>query len=175
MATRSEAALLRAAASVQIHPPHLLGFPSLHSYGLLDRDSQDSDYTLMGVFSTRIKVRNFRGGPVRSILALVNPGSTLPWIPRQIAEDLKVRETDRAEFETTASVIRAPLTNDVSYVIDGREASFPTAIGQEGSRPILGAIVLEGLNLQPDPSRKRLVKRRAYYAYFSSRRVLTGK
>ena len=117
------------------------------------------------MFATRIRVRNVRGGSAYSIMALVDTGSTLPWIPKQIAEKLKVREADKSEFETAGGVITAPLTNDVVFRIDGREASFPTAIGKPGSRPILGAIVLEGLNLQPDPVRKRLVKRRAYYAY----------
>ncbi len=135
-------------------------------YGLLVTQRGFISEIGLGVFSIRVKVRNIRGGPPRFIMALVDTGSTLPWIPRQIAEKLKAREVDQSEFETAGGVVTAPLTNDVSYRINGREASFPTAIGRPGSRPILGAIVLEGLNLQPDPVRKRLVKRRAYYAYY---------
>ncbi len=83
-----------------------------------------------------------------------------------LSEKLRAREVDQSEFETARGVVTAPLTNDVLYRINGRETSFPTAIGRPGSRPILGATLLEELNLLPDPVRKRLVKRRAYYAYY---------
>ncbi len=71
---------------------------TVFSHGLLG--SQSSLWIDLGVFAIRIRVRNVRGGSTRSITALVDTGSTLPWIPRQIAEKLKVRESDYSDFET---------------------------------------------------------------------------
>jgi predicted aspartyl protease len=114
----------------------------------------------MGTFHTRCEIQNPSRRTKRASIAkiLVDTGSEYTWVPTKLLERLDItREKKDVQFviangqEITRSVGFAIVRHDSFFTID--EVVF----GEPGDLEILGARTLEGLNLQVDPQRKKLV------------------
>ena len=112
----------------------------------------------VGMFRTTIGVENVTGGNIiRVPEALVDTGSELTWIPRQVLRSLGiivrhrrafiVADGRRVERDIGYAIIHVVGTTTVDEVVFAEDTDFP----------ILGVRSLEGLNLRVDPLRKQLV------------------
>lgn len=114
----------------------------------------------MGTFHTRCQIENPSRRAKRASLSkiLVDTGSEYTWVPAKVLERLDLsRERKDVRFvmangqEVTRSVGFASIRLGSFFTID--EVVF----GEPGDLELLGARTLEGLNLQVDPQRKKLV------------------
>jgi len=114
----------------------------------------------MGTFYTGCTVENHidRSKSARIPKLLVDTGSDYTWIPATILEKIAVtREKEDLQFimangqQVTRSVGFAIIRVNGYFTID--EVVF----AEKGDLLLLGARSLEGLNLDVDPKRKRLV------------------
>src|SRR3990172_11506852 len=111
----------------------------------------------MGTFQATIEIGDSQGSRYEALEALVDTGSTYTWVPRGLLERLGIETVGRWEFETADGRV---IERDVGRTwvrIDGRSEITLVVVGEEGSRPLLGAYALEGLRLAADPVRRRLV------------------
>jgi len=114
----------------------------------------------MGTFHTRCQIENPSRRARRASISkiLVDTGSEYTWVPGTVLERLDIRrEKKDVRFvmangqEITRSVGFAIIRLGTYFTID--EVVF----GEPGDLDLLGARTLEGLNLQVDPQRKKLV------------------
>jgi predicted aspartyl protease len=115
--------------------------------------------TDMGTFRTSLAVENpARRGELHALAdVLVDTGSELTWIPRQILEELGIRAERRYQF--MLADVRV-LERDVGYAIvhaEGVATADDVVFAEPGDLVLLGARSLEGLNLRIDPRSRRLV------------------
>ncbi|MBI4487100.1 MAG: aspartyl protease family protein [Acidobacteria bacterium] len=114
----------------------------------------------MGSFRTRCQIQNPIHRAKRATVPkiLVDTGSEYTWVSAKLLERLGIaREKKDVRFvmangqEVTRSLGFAIVRYDSFFTID--EVVF----GEPGDLELLGARTLEGLNLQVDPQRKKLV------------------
>jgi predicted aspartyl protease len=107
----------------------------------------------MGVFSVTLKVRNaVLGGEFVDLLAKVDTGATLLVISQALADELKLpvrrKQTVKYADERTAEL-------DVVWGLDlevcGRGGVFEAVVEPRKNYGLLGAIVMETLDLLVDP------------------------
>jgi predicted aspartyl protease len=115
----------------------------------------------MGCFSTTIGVSHqaHRETILECPGALVDTGSELTWIPRDVLESLGVKKEDEVRLITATGL---EITRDVGWAIvlvGGRAAPDIVVFAEAGDMVLLGAHSLEGLNYRVDPVEKRLVDR----------------
>jgi predicted aspartyl protease len=113
----------------------------------------------MGTFQTSLAVENpARRGELRTLVeVLVDTGSELTWIPRQILEELGIAAERRYKFVLADGRM---LERDVGYAIVHVEKSATAddvVFGEPDDLALVGARTLEGLNLRIDPRTRRLV------------------
>ncbi|MBI5529087.1 MAG: aspartyl protease family protein [Deltaproteobacteria bacterium] len=102
------------------------------------------------------------GKQIRSaeIDALVDTGAVLMLLPQDLVEALGLHTTDKAIVAlATDEKIELALAGPVSISIAGRRMTADCLVGPPGCEPLIGQIVLERLDLLPDPLRRLLVPR----------------
>ena len=94
------------------------------------------------------------------IEAVVDTGAFLTLIPQELAEKLGVRSLGKAVV-TLANEQRIELeqVGPVRITICERSMNTDCLVGPPGCEPLLGQIVLEGLDLIPDPRQRTLTVR----------------
>jgi len=112
----------------------------------------------VGMFRTTIGIENVTGGDVLDVSdALVDTGSELTWIPRQVLKALGVTVRHRRAFIVADG---RRVERDIGYAIVhvvGTSTVDEVVFAEDSDFPILGARSLEGLNLRVDPVKKQLV------------------
>jgi predicted aspartyl protease len=113
----------------------------------------------MGTFRTRIEIENPARLGVRLALSdvLVDTGSELTWVPRQLLEDLGVARIKELRFRQANGTILTRWTGIAIVHAGGTLTGDEVVFGQPGDMVLLGARSLEGLNLRVDPVLKQLV------------------
>ena len=113
----------------------------------------------MGTFRTTIQIASHaRPDELRELAnVLVDTGSELTWIPRQILESLGIRPLKTLRFRVADG---RTFERQVGYAIihtGGTQTTDEVAFGEPGDMILLGARAMEGLNLRVEPRLKRLV------------------
>jgi predicted aspartyl protease len=114
----------------------------------------------MGTFHTRCQIENPSRRTKRARISkiLVDTGSEYTWVPASVLERLDIsREKKDVRFVMANG---QEITRSVGFAIIRLEAFFTideVVFGEPGDLELLGARTLEGLNLQVDPQRKKLV------------------
>lgn len=113
----------------------------------------------MGTFRTTIRVASHDRPDELLELAnvLVDTGSELTWIPREILESLGIRPLKTLRFRVADG---RTFERQVGYAIihaGGTQTTDEVAFGEAGDMILLGARAMEGLNLRVEPRLKRLV------------------
>ena len=113
----------------------------------------------VGTFRTTVSIEHpARRGVIRTVgNVLVDSGSDLTWIPRELLNDLGI---SRERTERMIAADGRILERDVGFAIvhvDGRSTNDDVVFAEPGDLVILGARSLEGLNLRIDPREKRLI------------------
>lgn len=116
----------------------------------------------MGTFSTNVDIGTPGGERFVSIEAIVDTGASYSMFPRRTLEQLGIRPIDQDEF-TLADGRKVKRDVAVASVrLDGRVRPTVCVVGDEGTKPLLGAITLEAFGLAADPVNRRLVKAPLY-------------
>lgn len=111
----------------------------------------------MGTFYYRLGIAPVAGGDFQELDALVDSGSTYTSVPRSLLETLGVAPEEHRPFELAdGRRVEYPVTQ-VRVRLNGRVRYTLCVFGDEGSRPLLGAVTLEEFGLAVDPVRKRLI------------------
>ncbi len=96
---------------------------------------------------------------------LVDTGSTLTWIPEELATELGLRPTGIAEFETgDGTTIHRPV-GEAFVEVAGRGHTVPIAFARPGDARVLGVTAMETLTLEVNPV-TRTVRATGKYVYF---------
>lgn len=112
----------------------------------------------MGTFTTKVEVGSTTGGHFIFVEAVVDTGASYSLFPRSVLEQLGVQPIDQDEFTLADG---RKIRRDVAVVsvrLDGRVRPTVCVVGDDGAKPLLGAITLEAFGLAADPVNKRLVK-----------------
>jgi clan AA aspartic protease len=113
----------------------------------------------VGIFRTRIGVEHpARRGERRELGdVVVDTGSELTWIPRDVLEVLGIPRERKQRFILADGRI---LERDIGFAIihaAGTTAADHVVFAEPGDMVLLGVRALEGLNLRVDPMTKQLV------------------
>ena len=113
----------------------------------------------MGLFRTTIEIQNLQHPGTWQALSdvLVDTGSELTWIPRDVLTALGI-VAQRQQGFIVADGRR--IDRDVGYALvraGGSEAPDFVVFAEAGDMTLLGARSLEGLNVKIDPVRKELI------------------
>jgi aspartyl protease family protein len=107
----------------------------------------------MGLFSVDVELEGPAGR--ERVTMLVDSGATYSAIPTDLAHRLGLPQNRQDTFELADGRKARLAVVEARIRVNGRET--PTLLILTGGRPLLGAYALEGLGLQVDPGRKRLV------------------
>lgn len=116
----------------------------------------------VGTFSTRIEIGTPGSDRFVSMEAIVDTGASYSMFPRRTLEQLGIRPIDQDEFTLADG---RTVRRDVAVAtvrLDGRVRPTICVVGEEGTKPLLGAITLEAFGLAADPVNRRLVKAPLY-------------
>jgi clan AA aspartic protease len=113
----------------------------------------------MGIFRVTIGVENVaQRGVVRYVAdALVDTGSDLTWIPREVLQSIGINVERRRSFIVADG---RRVERDIGYAVvhAGESATVDEVVfAEESDFALLGVRSLEGLNLRIDVVRKKLV------------------
>ncbi len=114
----------------------------------------------MGVFEVTVTVAN-PAAPQRSseVSLLVDTGTTLSWLPRDLLESLGVAPTSRLTFVLADGRRLEREVGGALFTVNGRTLPIPVAFAEPGEEAFLGATALEALGFAVDPVEKKLVPR----------------
>ncbi len=114
----------------------------------------------MGTFKVVCRIENparrGRRGEVPD--ALVDTGSEHTWVPEEVLRRIGIVPEKRDVAFVMAN--GTTVTRDVGFAIirvDGYFTIDEVVFAKKGDLSLLGARTLEGLNLRPDPRRKKLI------------------
>ena len=113
----------------------------------------------MGVFYTGCMVQSHVDGGRAATLSgmLVDTGSEASWIPGETLRGVGVKPVKKRRFRTATGEV---VERDIGFAIVRVGRRFTTdevVFGRPGDSRLLGARTMEGIGVQVDPVRKRLV------------------
>lgn len=86
---------------------------------------------------------------------IVDTGAIYTVIPKNVAEKIKLKETDKRKFKIGGGVVELPVS-EAFLTIEGEGVTSLVAIGGEDTPVFLGMTTLELLGLQVDPINGKL-------------------
>jgi predicted aspartyl protease len=114
----------------------------------------------MGTFYVGCKVENHKDQKKSAVIPklLVDTGSEFTWMPSEVLEKIGVEPVKKdLQMQMANGQI---ITRSVGYAIlrvDKYETIDEVVFAQKGDMALLGARTMEGMNVQVDARRKRLV------------------
>jgi len=114
----------------------------------------------MGMFEVKVKLTN-QAAPSRTeeVSLVVDTGTTLSWVPRQLLEKLGIKPTAKLEFQLADGRLLQRDAGAALFTIDGKSLGIPVAFGEPGEESVLGATALEALGFMVDPVEMKLIPR----------------
>lgn len=116
----------------------------------------------MGVVRTPMRAFAPDGRRDETVELLVETGSTLTWIPEDVAVRLSIEPTGRALFETADGRILERPIGDALVDVQGSEGFVGVVFARPDDATVLGVTALERLGLEVDPVR-RVLRRAGWY------------
>ncbi len=110
----------------------------------------------MGVFKVRVKLKGADREVERDLI--VDNGSTLTWINKDILQSLGAKPKRRKKFILITGEKVERDIGEITIEIDGEEATIPVVFALENDKEILGNTALEILGYEIDPIEKKLKK-----------------
>ncbi len=112
----------------------------------------------MGVFYQRIELASrLEAERWEPVDALVDTGSVISWIPRDILERAGIDPLREQIFRLADdSIVYRPVGTAFMHI--GEDVIQTSVVFAAGTEPILGVAVLETLFLAPDPVNKKLIR-----------------
>ena len=116
----------------------------------------------MGVFAVPIEVGDAQGENFEALEALVDSGATYTALPEALLRRLGVAAHARQPFLLADGRTVEREIGRTWLRIDGRMEMTIVVFGDEGSRPLLGAVTLEEFGLGIDPLKRELIRVSGY-------------
>ena len=116
----------------------------------------------MSTFNATLEIAPLNGDVGAGVSAMVDTGSTLSKVPRDLLESLDMQPQETRDFMIANNQV---IRRDVGYAfvsIEGRRAPDLIIFGEPGETPLIGARTLEGLFLAVDPINERLIPMPGY-------------
>ena len=127
----------------------------------------------MGEIRAKIKLQNygdkilFEAGKIakkkvraREIDAVVDTGAVMMLLPQDLVEDLGLKITGRTlVLLANDETIELPCAGLVHLTVAGRHWGTDCLVGPPGCEPLIGQLVMERLDLIPDPVQRTLTVR----------------
>ena len=111
----------------------------------------------MSIFYQPITILSPSGASSEEVEALIDTGSVYLWVPGSLLRRLGWEPVETRKFVTaTGEQIERPV-GPVTIRLNGRTLPVFATFGDEGSTPLLGAVVLEIFGLAADTINHRLV------------------
>jgi len=101
----------------------------------------------------------------RNLRLLVDTGSLLTWVSRDLLLAIGVEPSGRRRFKTIEGRELVRETGEAVLEVMGERATRLVVFGEAGDAEVLGADALEGLGLEVDPTTKSLRKTEVFIAY----------
>jgi predicted aspartyl protease len=117
----------------------------------------------MGFTVVTVKIYGEKGA--QDLELLVDTGSLLTWIPREVLEAVGVKTLGRKKFKTIEGRIVERDVGETLLELMGEKATRLVVFGEKGDAQVLGVEALEGLGFEVDPVTKQLKKIEAFIAY----------
>lgn len=118
----------------------------------------------MGIVCARVTVYSPDLSRSEKVDAIVDTGSTLTWLPEDVALRLGLRPTEMDTFRTgDGRVVERPI-GDAHIECEGRRRSVTIAYARPGDACVLGVTALEAMKLEVDPVTRTLRRGREYLA-----------
>ncbi len=128
----------------------------------------------MGIVRARLTIVGSDREQTESLEALVDTGSTLTWVPEDLAIRLSIEATGRALFETAdGRTLERPI-GDALVECEGSRGFVGIVFARAGDTPVVGVTALERLGLEVDPVRRVLRKVDRYLALGSAPHASRG-
>ena len=123
----------------------------------------------MGLFNVAVSIANQRQPERRiSLDALVDTGAYFCAVPASVLHELGVSPLRQRPVRLADGSIRRVDVAEARVGINGDEVTTQVMFNEEGTQPLLGALVLEELMLVVDPSAKQLVPMEAIEHWYRS-------
>ena len=122
----------------------------------------------MGTFLIPVEASNLDQTKSETTEALVDTGATYTTLPTSLLRRLGISPHEQRRFSLANGV---KLTRDVGWArlkIDSKQTYTLVVFGDEGAKPLLGAVTLEEMGLGVDPVARKLVPVDGYLAGFGS-------
>jgi predicted aspartyl protease len=118
----------------------------------------------MGIVHVRVAVFSVDYGRSESVDLLVDTGSTLTWIPEDLALRLGLRPSSVGRFEMAdGRVLERPIA-DAPVECEGVRGTVRITFARPGDANVLGITALETLGFEVDPVRRALKRVDRYLA-----------
>ena len=111
----------------------------------------------MGTFHVAIQIGDPRVSSFETLEALVDTGASYTWVPASVLRRLGVESTFRFPFLLADGRRIEREMAETRVRLDSRERTTLVVFGDEGTQSLLGAYILEGFGLAPDPVNRRLI------------------
>ena len=111
----------------------------------------------MGVFNVELEIGDIQRQRWVKLEAMVDTGAVITCVPASLLRDLGIEPSWQQRFQFAQGEIREMGVGSVLMRLEGKE--FPTQVlfNEEGTRPLLGAMALDGGFFGVDPHNKRLM------------------
>ncbi len=128
----------------------------------------------MGIVRARIRIVGTGPQQAETLEVLVDTGSTLTWIPEDLAIRLSLEATGRAFFETAdGRTLERPI-GDALVECESSRGFVGIVFARAGDTPVLGVTALQRLGLEVDPVRRVLRRADRYLALRSAAHAFRG-
>jgi len=111
----------------------------------------------MTTFSVRLQIGDLAATRFEDIEAVVDTGSTLSAVPRDLLQRLGVQPTRRQRFRIANGQLVENDVGDAMVRLAGLQGATPVIFGELGEPALLGAVTLEAFLLAVDPVHEALV------------------
>lgn len=111
----------------------------------------------MSIFQWPLEVGTPQGDNFEMLAGLVDTGSSLTFVPREMLERLGVQPTEWEEFELGDGRVIEREVGQTWVRVEGRALIRKVGFGEPGDASVLGTDTLEGAGLAADPVNQRLI------------------
>jgi predicted aspartyl protease len=111
----------------------------------------------VGTFTVAFQVGDPQGQNWEWVEGLVDTGASYSWVPGSVLAGLGVQASFQVPFILTDGRRFERGVAETRLRLDGEERATLIVLGDEGTQPLIGAYMLEGFRLSPDPVNRRLV------------------
>lgn len=114
------------------------------------------------MFKQAVNVLDSSGGPVETVDAWVDTGSTYTWLPRSVFERLGVQASEEREFILANGQRKTPAVAQIRISLGGPSFYTYCAVAESGEEILLSAVALEEAGLAVNSVNRRLVPAAGY-------------